>query len=146
MIQVWKFLRTVALFFSLGFDDADRLFVDKQDIVGRADVGVPFAHSDPDGGGKIDLVPGLHHPASTTQLRINAVAGLLFGVLVFAHAAQEIIVMEYRPMITDYTGLIRRGKSPPRPCRAPVFAGKTWLSRRRPLNCALCRGALRPFH
>jgi len=77
--------------FTLGFDDADRLFVDEQDVVGRAGIGLPFAHGDPESGAEIDLALGLHHPAGGAQLRIDTVAGLLLGVLVFAHGRRGAI-------------------------------------------------------
>ena len=40
----------------LGFDDADRLLVHEQHIVGRADVGLVFAHGDARTGVEIDLL------------------------------------------------------------------------------------------
>ena len=66
-------------------DDADRLLVDEEHVIGRADIGLPFAHRDTGIGSEIDLVLGLHRPAGGAQLGVDAVAGLLFGVLVFGH-------------------------------------------------------------
>ena len=83
--------QVLAFFFALGFDDADRLLVDEEHVVSRAGIGLPFAHGNTCCGAKIDLVFGLHHPAGGTQLRVNAVAGLLLGVLVFAHGRRDAV-------------------------------------------------------
>ena len=87
----------LAFFFALGFDDAKRLAVDEEHVIGGAGVGLPFADRDPGAGGEIDLL--LHNPAGGAQLRIDPVAGLLFGVLVFAHRQGVKSQGRYPPMI-----------------------------------------------
>ena len=74
----------VAPFFGLGFDDADGASIDEEHIVGGADVGLVFAHGDTLSGIEVDLVFVLRIPAGRGQLRVDLVAGDLFGVLVLS--------------------------------------------------------------
>ncbi len=63
------------------------LLVHEQHVVGRADIGLVFAHGMTEAGMKSRCFLVLHDPAGLRELRVDAVAGLLFGVLVFGHDA-----------------------------------------------------------
>ncbi|MCY1440647.1 hypothetical protein D9M71_569310 [compost metagenome] len=71
----------------LGLDHANRRTLDEQDVVGRANAGLPFAYSDTDAGAEVDFLLGLHNPASSGELCVDFVAGELFGGLVEGHQA-----------------------------------------------------------
>ncbi len=67
-----------ALFLRL--DDADRLPVDEQHVVGRASRGHQLPHGHTKAGIQVDSFVVLHHPAGRGEHRIDALPGLLFGV------------------------------------------------------------------
>ena len=66
----------------LGFHDAGRLPVAKEDIVGGTGVGRVLAHRDPRACVEIEGVPVLHLPARSPEAIVDPVAGDLFGILV----------------------------------------------------------------
>lgn len=65
--------------FFLGFDDAERLAIDEEDVVGGAAVGLHFADRDAAGGVEIERGDVLDRPARGTQEGVDCFAGLLFG-------------------------------------------------------------------
>lgn len=77
--------------FLLGLDDADGLAVDEEDVVGRTGIGGVF----PDGlslaGVEGDTVLGLDGPTRGAELRVDGVAGDLFGSLVEAGGADHVV-------------------------------------------------------
>jgi hypothetical protein len=77
----------LAFFLALGLNDADGLFVDKQHIVGRAGIGMPFADGLADTGAEVDFL--LNRPAGLAKLLVNPVTGFLFGILVVGHWVAE---------------------------------------------------------
>ena len=72
----------VAERFLLRFDHADRLGIDKEHVVGRTGVGEVFADGLACAFAKVDGVLVLHGPSRSAQLRVNRIAGDLFGGLV----------------------------------------------------------------
>ena len=81
----------------LGFclDDADRVLVDEQNVVGGTDIRLVFADGDAEASAEVYLVFRLHLPASLVQQLVDGVARLLFGgaVLVshcFGHSYRAI--------------------------------------------------------
>ena len=91
----------MAELFLLGFDDADRFFVDEQHIVCRPDVGLVFANGDAEAGAEIDFLGRLDDPTRVFELRIDGVAGLLFRVLIFAHRVLRFVDKDNRRMIRE---------------------------------------------
>lgn len=60
---------------ALGLDDADRLAVDEQHIIGGAAVGGVFPDRDARGCAEVELFHVLHGPARLLQTGIDAAAG-----------------------------------------------------------------------
>ncbi|WP_219271465.1 hypothetical protein [Aeromonas jandaei] len=71
--------------FGFRFDHANWLTLDEQDVVGRANTGLPFAYGNTQAGAEIDFLLGLHNPASCRELCVDLVAGELFWILVEGH-------------------------------------------------------------
>lgn len=65
--------------FFLGFDNAEGLAADEEDVVSGAAVGLHFADGDSAGGGEIEVANALNRPARRAQLSVNGHTGLLFG-------------------------------------------------------------------
>ena len=82
--------------FLLGLGDADRLAVDEQHVVGGAGVGGVFADGLALAGVEIDGVLRLHDPTGGPELRVDGVAGDLFGGLVGRHCGVTRTVREER--------------------------------------------------
>jgi len=82
-----RFVRgeALAFFLALGFDDADGLLVHEQHVVGRTDIGLVFAHCQPQPCAQVYFLCRLHNPTRLLQQRVDGVAGFLFGVLVLGH-------------------------------------------------------------
>ena len=68
-------------------DDADRVLVDEQNVIGGADIRLILTNGNPEACTEVDFLLILNKPASLLQHRINVVACLLFGCLVgFRHS------------------------------------------------------------
>lgn len=67
------------LFRPLGLDDAHRLTIHKQYIIGRAGVGGEFAHGHAQAAAEVHLLSVLHRPAGLGQHGVDFLAGFLFG-------------------------------------------------------------------
>jgi hypothetical protein len=72
----------VAPFFRLSLDNANRLLVEEQDVVRRADIGLVFANGNARTGIEIYGCAMLYDPARLCQLGVNLVTSTLFRVLV----------------------------------------------------------------
>ena len=75
-------------FFPLCLDHPYRLLLDEEDVVGRAVVSLKLPHGNTNVGVKVHPALILHHPAGFPQVVVDAVAGLLFGVLVHEMGAK----------------------------------------------------------
>src|SRR5437899_31173 len=77
-----KFMAEHVLF---GFDDAHGFFIDEEDIIRRADIGLVFADGDARASVEVDGFLALHSPSGASQQLVNSVASDLFGILVSRH-------------------------------------------------------------
>ena len=68
--------------FRLCLDNTDRLSIDKQNVIRRADIGLIFANCNAVIRREIYSIFTLHNPTARSQLRINIIAGDLFWILV----------------------------------------------------------------
>jgi hypothetical protein len=64
--------------FFLGFDDAERLAIDEEDVVGGAAVGLHFPDGDAAGCVEIEVANALNGPTRGAQLSVDLNAGELF--------------------------------------------------------------------
>jgi len=71
-----------AFFGSFGFDDSNRFFVYKQNVISGAYIRQVFAHGDPECSAQVHFCFRLNDPATGEQLLVSFVAGELFRILV----------------------------------------------------------------
>jgi hypothetical protein len=74
----------VAPVFGLGFNDADSLLFQEQNVIGRTYVSLVLANRDAGAGVEVQRIPVLNDPPCLDQFRIDLVASDLFGILVIA--------------------------------------------------------------
>ncbi|MEZ5627473.1 MAG: hypothetical protein R3E34_08105 [Rhodocyclaceae bacterium] len=69
----------LARLIALGFDDANGLAIDEQNVVGRAGIGGVFAHSHAPRGAEVQGTKILHLPSSQGKACVDIGSGFGFG-------------------------------------------------------------------